>query len=279
MRASAENIPPWDEEAIGSAYTGNCLVAFLWLLLACVLGCLSLAFLLPSLQEIIAADVYPRAPISPYLMLAIGIAICYAAWRALKRMSKISELRRAHILRETSAGSDSTRDIKIVLVPVGLSVGLQGRATAFFDNDTLSIKGVIHIVHPLYNMASLPLIPVGWYLGARFSDDVAIRALALAVVFGVANLSIFLYYRFYCDKLRTDAVVRIRAQDIRKLRCFGPFVRLKLRGSVLRGLSTVYIFVPPNYRHEFFGAFDHTFPKMLPRTYRDALQDREGCVS
>ncbi|GMV95398.1 MAG: hypothetical protein AMXMBFR82_51760 [Candidatus Hydrogenedentota bacterium] len=274
MNATHKNIgsiAPWDEESIGMPYEASCLVAFLWLLLACVLGMVSLFFVIPSLDEVITGSEVTPAQISPYVMLAIGLVLAYTAWRALRRMSRTAELRRAHVLRDTTPSSDGERDIKVVLVPVGVSVSLQGRATASFRDDCMSLSGVIQTIHPLYNLASLPLIPAGWYLGTRYADDTVMRGVIIALVLVIPYVSIFLYYRYYCGALAADSTLQIRPEAIRWSRCLGPYVRLKVRHSVLRGLSSIYIFVPSGYRQEFFRKFDCTFPGTLPSAYQRAL--------
>jgi hypothetical protein len=130
------------------------------------------------------------------------------------------------------------RELTVVLFPVGISLGMRGAPTVRFENDALTFAGPMAVTQPLHHAIFLPMAIVSSFIGERYVD-MPTKVVVSGSIFGLLLLLTFIYYQFYCGRLPPGTPLQIRAEDVSRVCCVGPFVRLRVQRSRLRGLSTV----------------------------------------
>jgi len=136
---------------------------------------------------------------------------------------------------------------RVEFVPAGLTF------TGFLGPDMLPPMGVILIavLSLQFKIAKL----LGW------KGSVVYMAIALVIA-------------AILQSRRGTSTVLVQKEDLAALRCKGPFVTVRLRRSPFAHLKAIRLFVAPTAARGFFGQFQEDFPGLLPKSYRDALDEQ-----
>lgn len=202
------------------------------------------------------------------VIIAIPILACISYWMSRKSYR--------YYFASISAGSQEyegrpappyeTKIQHVDFKPVGFLKCFFGGGKAEFSDEGLILSGTLtsqHFLFPYFTLGILVLGRMARYAGMNREASLCIGVIAI--------VALFLFQRKTTRECAKTPFVVVKAMNIKKVQCNGPFVTLRFSNPPTARLYSVRFYIPSWDRERFFSNFDKHLPHLLPEKYSDAV--------